>query len=397
MLSVGRTSVNPSHTLRRQQQPSIRIIYYSNLGEATMRWTTIGSRNGNTAFRRPLSMCSIIESQKGWKCIRPVTYSRPSSLPNREYKLYGAHSMIQGTYFGTLSHSNQSARYEVNIRERNIHQYRWNVIHQPCFMGCIHVPHRSHPQRLTLSGMHLSYFSSVPSLKPNDEKSTATTSTVSTSTATAAATSTTSTTTHTTTDRRTTPLPSRKLGKTAVPTPPSAPPPDMNPLQSLKDATPKSVIRKGVDLIVSASKVVVTQLMKLPGNLFFYATHPSETKAAYIKLRDTVKHEIHHYWVGTKLLWADIVTARKLMNKTLEGSALTRRERKQLLRTVSDLFRLIPFSMFVIVPFMEFALPFALRLFPNMLPSTYQDSLKAEENMKRELKSRIAMAQFFQE
>jgi LETM1 and EF-hand domain-containing protein 1 len=46
---------------------------------------------------------------------------------------------------------------------------------------------------------------------------------------------------------------------------------------------------------------------------------------------------------------------------------------------------------------MEFALPFALRLFPNMLPSTFQDSLKSEQNMKRELKSRIAMAQFFQE
>jgi LETM1 and EF-hand domain-containing protein 1 len=53
--------------------------------------------------------------------------------------------------------------------------------------------------------------------------------------------------------------------------------------------------------------------------------------------------------------------------------------------------------MFVLVPFMEFALPLALKLFPNMLPSTYQDSLKAEENMKRELKSRIAMAEFFQE
>jgi LETM1 and EF-hand domain-containing protein 1 len=53
--------------------------------------------------------------------------------------------------------------------------------------------------------------------------------------------------------------------------------------------------------------------------------------------------------------------------------------------------------MFVLIPFMEFALPIALRLFPNMLPSTFQDSLKAEESMKRELKSRIAMAAFFQE
>lgn len=94
---------------------------------------------------------------------------------------------------------------------------------------------------------------------------------------------------------------------------------------------------------------------------------------------------------------ADIKTARNLTKKTLQGSTLTRRERKQLLRTVSDLFRLIPFSMFLLIPFMEIALPFALRIFPNMLPSTFQDSLKNEENMKRELKSRIAMAEFFQE
>ena len=37
-----------------------------------------------------------------------------------------------------------------------------------------------------------------------------------------------------------------------------------------------------------------------------------------------------------------------------------------------DIFRLVPFAIFVIVPFMEFLLPFALRLFPNMLPSTFK-------------------------
>lgn len=94
---------------------------------------------------------------------------------------------------------------------------------------------------------------------------------------------------------------------------------------------------------------------------------------------------------------ADVRTARSLLARTLQGSTLSRRERKQLLRTVTDLFRLVPFSMFILIPFMEAALPFAIRLFPNMLPSTFQDSLKSEENMKRELKSRIAMAQFFQE
>jgi LETM1 and EF-hand domain-containing protein 1 len=98
-----------------------------------------------------------------------------------------------------------------------------------------------------------------------------------------------------------------------------------------------------------------------------------------------------------QLFWAELQTAQGLVMRTLSGSSLTRRERKQLLRTVTDLFRLVPFSMFLIIPFMEFALPFALRVFPNMLPSTFQDSLKAEETMKRELQSRISMTRFFQE
>jgi LETM1 and EF-hand domain-containing protein 1, mitochondrial len=41
-------------------------------------------------------------------------------------------------------------------------------------------------------------------------------------------------------------------------------------------------------------------------------------------------------------------------------------------RTVQDLGRLIPFSVFVIVPFAELLLPVALKLFPNLLPSTYE-------------------------
>jgi len=138
-------------------------------------------------------------------------------------------------------------------------------------------------------------------------------------------------------------------------------------------------------------------IIKLPGNLFFLATNPKVRKEKIAGMKESIKKEVDHYWVGIKLLMADVKTARNLLKKTLQGSTLTRRERKQLLRTVSDLFRLVPMSMFLIIPFMEFALPFALKVFPNMLPSTFQDSLKNEESMKRELKTRIAMAEFFQE
>lgn len=85
-----------------------------------------------------------------------------------------------------------------------------------------------------------------------------------------------------------------------------------------------------------------------------------------------IKDTAHHYWYGTKLLWTEIKMAYQIVKRLLQGSDMTRRERLQLIRTTMDLFRLVPFAIFVIVPFMEFLLPFALRIFPNMLPSTFQ-------------------------
>jgi hypothetical protein len=90
------------------------------------------------------------------------------------------------------------------------------------------------------------------------------------------------------------------LGTTKVPTPPSAPPME-NPLQKLATTTPKSVVRKGVDLAVSAFKVVVTFLLKLPGNMYYYLTHPMERKERFASLKQMAKDEAHHYWVGTKV------------------------------------------------------------------------------------------------
>ncbi len=103
------------------------------------------------------------------------------------------------------------------------------------------------------------------------------------------------------------------------------------------------------------------------------------------------------YLLGTKLLWKDIKTAKRIFKSMLRGNRLTRRERKQLLRTSTDIIRMIPLAIFLVVPFMEFLLPFALRLYPNLLPSTFQSALKAEEDMKRQLRMRLAMAGFLQE
>eukprot|EP01018_Ginkgo_biloba_P006597 Gb_30158 [translate_table: standard] len=106
---------------------------------------------------------------------------------------------------------------------------------------------------------------------------------------------------------------------------------------------------------------------------------------------------MQHYWIGTKLLWADVRISFRLLLKLASGKSLSRRERQQLTRTIADIFRLVPVMVFIIVPFMEFLLPVFLKVFPNMLPSTFQDKMKEEEELKRRLHARIEYAKFLQD
>lgn len=100
------------------------------------------------------------------------------------------------------------------------------------------------------------------------------------------------------------------------------------------------------------------------------AEHKKEEKK--MTMWQKVKHEAQHYWDGTKLLATEVRISTKLALKMAAGYELSRRENRQLQRTVQDLGRLVPFSVFVIVPFAELLLPVALKIFPNLLPSTYE-------------------------
>lgn len=95
-----------------------------------------------------------------------------------------------------------------------------------------------------------------------------------------------------------------------------------------------------------------------------------------------IKHEVQHYWDGTKLLATEVRISTKLALKMAAGYELSRRENRQLQRTVQDLGRLVPFSVFVIVPFAELLLPVALKLFPNLLPSTYEGQISKDKKAK---------------
>ncbi|KAK1321797.1 hypothetical protein QJS10_CPA03g01751 [Acorus calamus] len=113
--------------------------------------------------------------------------------------------------------------------------------------------------------------------------------------------------------------------------------------------------------------------------------------------KDEFVSALKHYWAGTKLLWVDVRISVRLLWKLVKGKSLSRRERQQLTRTTADIFRLVPFAVFIIVPFMEFLLPVFLKLFPNMLPSTFQDKMKEQEALKKRINARIEYAKFLQD
>ncbi|XP_006625558.2 LETM1 domain-containing protein LETM2, mitochondrial [Lepisosteus oculatus] len=122
-----------------------------------------------------------------------------------------------------------------------------------------------------------------------------------------------------------------------------------------------------------------------------------EKAVARKSLRQRVLDELRHYYNGFRLLGIDTKIAGRMVWRLLHGQLLTRRERRRLMRTCADLFRLVPFIVFIIVPFMEFLLPVFLKLFPEMLPSTFETESKKEEKQKKGLAAKLELAKFLQE
>ncbi|PVU93209.1 hypothetical protein BB561_003404 [Smittium simulii] len=108
---------------------------------------------------------------------------------------------------------------------------------------------------------------------------------------------------------------------------------------------------------------------------------PAKHTEKKLTLWEKVKHEANHYWDGTKLFGKEIKISTKLFIKMLSGTSLTRREH-------------LPFSLFVIIPFAELLLPFALKIYPNLLPSTYEDKKMAESKKLKFQKTRQEVSNY---
>ncbi|KAJ4179731.1 Letm1 RBD domain-containing protein [Fusarium falciforme] len=157
------------------------------------------------------------------------------------------------------------------------------------------------------------------------------------------------------------------------------------------DAQPKeSAVAKPAEASAEATKAEVVSTKEGVMEKSDAAKKDQEEKK--LTLWQKVKKEAQHYWDGSKLLGTEIKISWRLALKMAAGYELTRRENKQLQRTVQDLGRLVPFSVFIIVPLGEALLPLALKLFPNMLPSTFEGpkSKEAKATLLRSTRKEVS-------
>ena len=152
-------------------------------------------------------------------------------------------------------------------------------------------------------------------------------------------------------------------------------------------ATPVKAVSEKSSSAKSSNRLTWRDALKSPMKALRYSNQLRLDFVGWLK----------HMWAGARLLAADVRVSAGILRRITNGKQITRRQRNFIVQTGVDLARLVPFSLFLIIPLAEFALPFALRLFPNMLPSQFQDDMKKEEDMKRRLKGRIEIAKYLRE
>ncbi|KAL8912342.1 MAG: hypothetical protein Q9171_002629 [Xanthocarpia ochracea] len=191
-------------------------------------------------------------------------------------------------------------------------------------------------------------------------------------------------------------------------------PPDESKRPSSAKPSPETASSVSAQTTKAASQEAVTGVPKTGAEEEKSLAELAADKAAATKLEDKIsaetkkeqkkltiaqkiRKEIQHYWDGTKLLATEVKISTKLALRMAAGYELSRRENRQLQRTVQDLARLVPFSAFVIVPFAELLLPVALKLFPNLLPSTYEGQKSKDAKATSLRKTRKEVSSFLRD
>lgn len=98
------------------------------------------------------------------------------------------------------------------------------------------------------------------------------------------------------------------------------------------------------------------------------------------KIVSATKEGLRHLYHGFRLFFMNTHLAWKYSRQLKKGVALTRRERLLLESSTKDLVSLVPFSFFIIIPFAELLLPVAMKIFPGLIPSTFETESQGRSN-----------------
>lgn len=167
-------------------------------------------------------------------------------------------------------------------------------------------------------------------------------------------------------------------------------------LRAAKHASGR-LLRSAPRTLMDVGAQCASLLLRLGKTLSAVVAHPSLILDWCAETKEHIIHGIHWTRRGFKVFGANLKVSILLLKKKMKGQPLSYREHKLLVRTTSDLVKLIPFSFFVVVPFAELLLPVALWLFPGMLPSTFSERQFDNPYLQRKLKAKQELAQFFQE
>jgi len=98
-----------------------------------------------------------------------------------------------------------------------------------------------------------------------------------------------------------------------------------------------------------------------------------------------------------KLFRKNVGCSLKITARRVQGYDVKVVEKRLFFRTVWDCLKLFPLTLFIIVPFAELFLPTAVRVFPNLLPSTFSSPKYDSMTLSRNLDTKRRLAQSWQQ
>jgi len=144
-------------------------------------------------------------------------------------------------------------------------------------------------------------------------------------------------------------------------------------------------------------------ILNIPKHLAWSLLHPIQAKETVSiklgKVKTVFKDGIHHHVVVPfRLGRVDYREAKRIFKTRRDENRVdfTPLEKRKLQAIAGDFLRLVPYSVFFVVPFMELLLPFYIKLFPEASPSWFESRNDKEQRLRTKVEFRRSMAEFIQ-